>query len=403
LVCREYQKGCDWEIYTTSLSDIFVGAKFSELSLALYEKLGVVLFALQMTDKRTGLSKLFLNPGEFLIPDKSEFRIEAFVMAKNKATSDLSFSGKGQHLDAASAFSVVGDGFNSIANVLVQKPNERRRTSVIINPHGSAGMLSNGKVPSNYNLMKAHSTMAGGGIIHGLSHANLAIPMLSLSKGGSAASSSHNVNAASDPQQPKKKTSRWRALKRSALLEKKVQSFSYQEILQRLEDEHLQKNYYLRARAVDLSDVTIKTGVIEEVPFINNHIIVIGKELSNLYDLIRPLRAKYLGSLKYIVILYPYDVPYEVWQRISMFDAVLVVRGSPLEETNLRRAGIFRAQQVVVLAEGEHPLRLCALVLVSFNINLLSSSQAAARPPRGRAWRRWWTRTPSSRTSASSG
>jgi hypothetical protein len=52
------------------------------------------------------------------------------------------------------------------------------------------------------------------------------------------------------------------------------------------------------------------------------------------------------------VILYPYDVPYEVWQRISMFDAVLVVRGSPLEETNLRRAGIFRAQQVVVLADG---------------------------------------------------
>jgi len=37
-----------------------------------------------------------------------------------------------------------------------------------------------------------------------------------------------------------------------------------------------------------------------------------------------------------------------------MFDAILFVKGSALEEKNLRRAGIFRASQVVVLADGNH-------------------------------------------------
>ncbi len=217
---REYQKGCDWEIYTTSLSDIFVGAKFSELSLALYEKLGVVLFALQLTQvkkkgNKTGKSKLLLNPANFLIPDKKEYRIETFVIAKNKATSDLSFSGKGQH-DAASAFSVMGDGLHTISKVI--KGPERRRTSVVMLHPGS-------KTNSiNTSMHKAHSTSPLG------AHA----PVNQFS--------SSNLQEKEHKAPEKKRDSRWKALKRSALLEKKVQSFSYQEILQRLEDEHLVKN-----------------------------------------------------------------------------------------------------------------------------------------------------------------
>ena len=41
-VCREYQKGCDWEIYVSDLATIFEGATFSHLSYMIYEKKGVV-------------------------------------------------------------------------------------------------------------------------------------------------------------------------------------------------------------------------------------------------------------------------------------------------------------------------------------------------------------------------
>jgi hypothetical protein len=34
-----------------------------------------------------------------------------------------------------------------------------------------------------------------------------------------------------------------------------------------------------------------------------------------------------------------------------MFDAILFVRGIPSEETHLRRAGIYKASKVVVLAD----------------------------------------------------
>ena len=44
----EYQRGCDWEIYTTKMHVDFVGANFIDVATALYERLGIVLFGLQI-------------------------------------------------------------------------------------------------------------------------------------------------------------------------------------------------------------------------------------------------------------------------------------------------------------------------------------------------------------------
>lgn len=82
--------------------------------------------------------------------------------------------------------------------------------------------------------------------------------------------------------------------------------------------------------------------------------IIIAKGLNSLYDFIRPLRAKYLGKLNHIVILHPHDIPLHIWRRISIFEGILVAKGSSLEESDLRRAGIFRAAQVVVFAVVVH-------------------------------------------------
>lgn len=90
----EYQRGCDWEIYTTELSESFEGTTFCYLSEVLYQKLGIVLFGLEIEDlsKDKNAIKLVLNPADFVIPSRKQFRIQAFVIAKNKAQSDLSFS-----------------------------------------------------------------------------------------------------------------------------------------------------------------------------------------------------------------------------------------------------------------------------------------------------------------------
>lgn len=72
----------------------FEGATFCTLSEILYQKIGVVLFALEIEDlkKEKSSTRLLLNPADFVIPPKSDYRIDAFVMAKNKAQSDLTFT-----------------------------------------------------------------------------------------------------------------------------------------------------------------------------------------------------------------------------------------------------------------------------------------------------------------------
>jgi hypothetical protein len=124
------------------------------------------------------------------------------------------------------------------------------------------------------------------------------------------------------------------------------------EILIHLKEAHFRSSYYLREQPIPLKEATVKGSILEAIPSITKHIIIIGKGLTNLFDLIRPLRAKYFGVLRHIVILTPDTIEHDVWTRIAMFDAVSVVRGSPLEERNLRRAGIFQAKRVVVLADG---------------------------------------------------
>ena len=86
----EYQKGCDFEMYTTELADGFEGCKFSELSAALYLKLGIVLFGLRIKEARGKRVKVALNPADFIIPSKDKYVVEGFVIASNRAASDLS-------------------------------------------------------------------------------------------------------------------------------------------------------------------------------------------------------------------------------------------------------------------------------------------------------------------------
>jgi hypothetical protein len=47
-------------------------------------------------------------------------------------------------------------------------------------------------------------------------------------------------------------------------------------VLHQLRDEYTAENYYLRDRPVSLKSVTIRTNVIDEVPLVSNHLIIIG-------------------------------------------------------------------------------------------------------------------------------
>jgi hypothetical protein len=132
-----------------------------------------------------------------------------------------------------------------------------------------------------------------------------------------------------------------------------LQSFSnHQELRIHKETAYFRNFFFCSEHPVKLSDAIIQTSLAAEHPKIRNHVIIATKRLASIYDLVRPLRAKYLGSLKAIVILYPGDIPVDIWRKLSGFRSIFFVRGSAVDETNLVRAGIFKAAKLVMLASG---------------------------------------------------
>lgn len=290
----EYQRGCDWEIYTTELSEKFEGATFVKLSEMLYHRLGIVLFAVQVEDLQKDKSniRVLLNPAEFIIPPKNEFKIDAFVIAKNANQSDLMFSSDHE------------EGVQGADHMLKVNPN---------------------------NANEFEETKR-------LKHRLETQRLLSL-------------QAAAEDKKAETTKKPWQRLLRK-YDNSKGSIGSDQELMQKVEEAYLRENYFTLTQRATIEDSTVHISMDEEFPLISNHTIIIGKSLSSIYDLIKNLRAKYLEILRHIIILTPTEVPHHVWSRISIFKCVLILRGSPLEEADILRAGIFKAQQVIVLADA---------------------------------------------------
>ncbi|CAN0430323.1 unnamed protein product, partial [Ectocarpus fasciculatus] len=300
---EEYEQGCGWEIYTTELSEAFEGQKFVDLAYTLYDKIGIVLFALRIKElKGRQHVRVLLNPAEFVIPKKDDYFIEGFVVAKNNKQSDLRFASDEMSGSGPNPFHMLQSltHFGGTAFSGGDGQGTGRRDSVA---SSGSGMTDNRR--NSENLKKEAS-------------------------------------------------GRWQDIKADYDANREVQVGNAQELMSKQETDYLQSNYFLRNRPLTVEEVTIGTAVLDEVPSVNQHVIIIGKGLGNLYDFIRPWRAKYFGRLKHIVILTPFDINEAIWRRVSMFEGILIVKGSALEENDLRRAGIFKAAQVVVLADASN-------------------------------------------------
>jgi len=261
--------------------------------------MGIVLFGLQIRDlkKEKIYSRILLNPADYIIPSKEDFQVEAFVIAKNKAMSDLSFS------DAE-------DGENESSSAIDV------------------------------------SSMVGGFQLPTLGHLNAK----KAQQQASSASPTRNLVQANESAAINSNKQAWQMLLRK--YDRGVEASSAQEMQQTAEDIHLRENYFTLAKRAKMDECIIINSLAEEAPGVNAHTIVVGKSLSNIYDLIRPLRARYLGTMRPIVILTPNEIPSSVWNRISIFEGVFIVEGSPLEEEDVLRAGIFKAAQVIVLPDN---------------------------------------------------
>ncbi|EGG23735.1 calcium-activated BK potassium channel [Cavenderia fasciculata] len=90
---------------------------------------------------------------------------------------------------------------------------------------------------------------------------------------------------------------------------------------------------------------------VEDMHNINNHIILAGNP-TNVEFFIRPLREDYLRRYDPIVLLTPTPIKEEDWAKICRYPDVYVVIGRPSSVTDVKRAGISKCSKFVVL-KGE--------------------------------------------------
>ena len=115
------------------------------------------------------------------------------------------------------------------------------------------------------------------------------------------------------------------------------------------------KTCHITTEHIAKTSVTIDS--IDKMLIAKDHIIICGV-CQNLIDFIKPLRAKNLpkSELPTIVILSKELPDDKIWNSIAFFEQIYLVQGDPMNEMDLKRAGIKHAKRVVMLAPSIHEI-----------------------------------------------
>ncbi|EWS75923.1 calcium-activated potassium channel protein (macronuclear) [Tetrahymena thermophila SB210] len=104
---------------------------------------------------------------------------------------------------------------------------------------------------------------------------------------------------------------------------------------------------YTSKDKIHLKDVSFES--LENNILAQNHIILCGA-VDNFINFIMPLRAKHLDNYPAIILLNDKEPTEKAWNLVSLFPNIYFVKGSALNQRDLIRANIQKAQTVVILA-----------------------------------------------------
>ena len=353
---EEYRHGCGYEIYRTKISPVFSGLPFSTVSHLVYNVVGSLLFALEIGSATR--PRIILNPGGMKIPDVDEYNIHGFCIAQDKAAAEVLSS---DSLEAA--VHDFSEGNVSRKSSVKGKMPRRKQTARVIPLSSNAGVESHPSFrPVSQELAeritearekakKGASGHSGSLLRKVASRSNF----LSLDLVGGVEHTEEHHETIPKPHAGKrhrrKSTSAWTSLLPSANKERRRSTVrTLSSVLKRNASFGFRK-YFLSEGEYKLDEVTIDTSISKEAPAIKGHVVITGS-VTNLQYFVRTLRSRHLGHFEPIVILNPEPIPPAVWTKVSKFPHIFFVKGSPLEQIDLERAGIDVASAAVILAKS---------------------------------------------------
>jgi hypothetical protein len=257
----EYTKGCDWEVYISSLPKDFEGLKFCNLSYTLYHKTGIVLIGLRVEEIRSkSQERLLLNPGSMVIPSSDEFIIEAIVIAKDQESSDLTFSDDPGILsqivlNARTEASRAQNLESGRMNTMAEKPVEelKKGTSIFV-----------GNVKSVNERSLDHRKLSGS-----RRRASAENFMTILLKRSGNAELQHHLSKKEKFLKGKVVGSKSR---NGIGFMGGINSYvSDQEKKEHEADRYLERNYFRRSYPADIADVLVNTSLADEFPLVDIH------------------------------------------------------------------------------------------------------------------------------------
>ena len=309
---EEYSHGQGFEIYRTKLSPAFEGIEFSVAADVVYNTLGALLFGVELCSSKE--ARILLNPGKFVIPDVDEFQVFGFCIAPDKSSIDILSSpslGKmvQSFLDGGKVERRLSSFKKKPARVVPTDDEEdasmgdRTVDVVLAQSLGEAKKAAQEVADTISPLPKSASPIRGG------------------------------------------TTSGWQKMKRSTeTVRTDLKSVR-----------HIKTSpskYFLSSKPVSLLDITVLNSLHQEFPLVENHILVAGN-VGSLHYFVKTLRSQHLGYYDPIVVLARQNIPDHVWAKIKNFPGIYYVKGSPLEEMDLRRAGCEKAASAVILANSQ--------------------------------------------------
>lgn len=115
---KEYNAGCDFELYRTKLTSAFSNLYFEDLALAVYMETRTLIIGLEISAAVQSddgsidvVSRLLLNPVGFVIPKSNDCSVHAVVLAEDRVSANLD-SWKSRSAEPANrVVGVVGSAF----------------------------------------------------------------------------------------------------------------------------------------------------------------------------------------------------------------------------------------------------------------------------------------------------